>query len=123
MKRRLAAILVGDVVGYSAMMEADEEGTAARINDLTAMVHEKVKARDGRVFKTMGDAVLADFASPWNALHCAVEMRSALAESDAMQMRFGLHLADVIESGNDLIGDGVNLAARIQSSADPGAIH
>jgi len=124
MKRRLAAILVGDVVGYSAMMEADEEGTAARITDLTAMVHEMVKARDGRVFKTMGDAVLADFASPLNALRCAVEVRSALAEAPnpAIQMRFGLHLADVIESGDDLIGDGVNLAARIQSSADPGAI-
>jgi class 3 adenylate cyclase/TolB-like protein len=124
MKRRLAAILVGDVVGYSAMMEADEEKTATQIANLTTMVREKVKARDGRVFKTMGDAVLADFASPLNALRCAVEMRSALAEDAGtdMQMRFGLHLADVIESGEDLIGDGVNLAARIQSAADPGAI-
>lgn len=124
MKRRLASILVGDVVGYSAMMEADEEGTAKSIADLCSMFREKVAARDGRVFKTMGDAVLADFASPLNAVRCAVEMRSALAEnSDArMQMRFGLHLADVIESGDDLLGDGVNLAARIQSSADPGAI-
>jgi TolB-like protein len=123
-KRRLATILVGDVVGYSAMMEADEEGTAARITDLTALVREKVQARDGRVFKMMGDAVLADFASPLNALRCAVELRSAVAETaaPAIQMRFGLHLADVIESGDDLIGDGVNLAARIQSSADPGAI-
>src|SRR5882672_6037101 len=77
MKRRLATILVGDVVGYSAMMEADEEGTAARVMDLTAMVHKKVKAREGRVFKTMGDAVLADFASPLNALRCAVEICGA----------------------------------------------
>ncbi|HEU5238189.1 MAG TPA: adenylate/guanylate cyclase domain-containing protein [Pyrinomonadaceae bacterium] len=124
MKRRLAAILVADVVGYSAMMELDEEGTAARITDLTATMQEKVKAREGRVFKTMGDAILADFASALNALRCAVEMRSALAENAGMaiQMRFGLHLADVIESGDDLIGDGVNLAMRIQSSADPGAI-
>ena len=108
MKRRLAAILVGDVVGYSAMMEADEEGTVARITDLAAMAHEKVKAREGRVFKMMGDAVLADFASPLNALRCAVEMRNALAEAagESMQMRFGLHLADVIEAGDDLIGDG-----------------
>jgi adenylate cyclase len=124
MKRRLAAILVADVVGYSAMMELDEEGMAARITDLTATMHEKVKAREGRVFKTMGDAILADFASPLNALRCAVEMRSAVAENAemAIQMRFGLNLADVIESGDDLIGDGVNLAMRIQSSADPGAI-
>jgi TolB-like protein len=106
------------------MMEADEEGTAARIADLTATMSEKVNAHDGRVFKTMGDAILADFASPLNALRCAVEMRSALAENAdrAIQMRFGLHLADVIQSGDELIGDGVNLAARIQSSADPGAI-
>ena len=124
MKRRLAAILVGDVVGYSAMMEANEEETAAQMANVTAMVREKVKTRGGRVFKIMGDAVLADFASPVNALRCAVEMRSALAENDegGMQMRFGLHLADVIESGEDLIGDGVNLAARIQAGADPGAI-
>jgi class 3 adenylate cyclase/TolB-like protein/Flp pilus assembly protein TadD len=124
MKRRLAAILVGDVVGYSAMMEADEEGTAARVAQLTQVIRRKVEARDGRVFKTMGDAVLADFASPLNALRCAVEMRSALAEAFGrdMQLRLGLHLADVIENGDDLVGDGVNLAARIQSAADPGAI-
>jgi class 3 adenylate cyclase/TolB-like protein len=124
MKRRLAAILVGDVVGYSAMMEADEEGTVARITDLAAMAHAKVKAREGRIFKMMGDAVLADFASPLNALRCAVELRNALAEAagESIQMRFGLHLADVIEAGEDLLGDGINLAARIQAAADPGAI-
>jgi class 3 adenylate cyclase/TolB-like protein/Tfp pilus assembly protein PilF len=124
MKRRLATILVGDVVGYSAMMEADEEGTAARVAEVATMIREKVAARDGRVFKMMGDSVLAEFASPLQALRCAVDMRSALAESHGatMQMRFGLHLADVIESGDDLIGDGVNVAARIEQTADPGAI-
>jgi len=103
MKRRLATILVGDVVGYSSMMERDEEGTARRIANLTAMVRDKVKVRDGRVFKTMGDAILADFASPLNALRCAVEIRNGLAEAagESLQMRFGLHLADVIESGDD----------------------
>ena len=105
------------------MMEADEEGTALRVGHLTRMLREKVEGREGRVFKTMGDAVLADFASPLNALRCAVELRAALAEmSPPLQMRFGLHLADVIESGDDLIGDGVNIAARIQQAAAPGAI-
>ena len=105
------------------MMEADEEGTASRLAELTALVGEKVEGREGRVFKTMGEAVLAEFASPLNALRCAVELRGALAEmSSSLQMRFGLHLADVIESGDDLIGDGVNLAARIQAAAAPGAI-
>ena len=123
MKRRLATILVGDVVGYSAMMEADEERTAARIGNLVAIIQEKVAARDGRVFKMMGDSVLAEFSSPLNALRCAVEIRGALAESDDIRMRFGLHLADVMESdGGDLLGDGVNLAARIEQSAEPGAI-
>src|SRR2546423_15020644 len=115
MKRRLAAILVGDVVGYSAMMEADEEATASRIEALMTDLREQVEGHEGRVFKTMGDALLADFASPMNALRCAVEIRGALAEADTkpLQMRFGLHVADVIESGDDLLGDGVNLAARI----------
>lgn len=125
MKRRLAAILVGDVVGYSAMMETDEEGTATRVAGLIAMFQDRVKGRDGRVFKVMGDAVFADSTSPLNAVHCAVEIRSALAEmfdDRSWQMRFGLHLADVIESGDDLVGDGVNLAARIQSGAEPNAI-
>ena len=124
MKRRLTTILIGDVVGYSAMMEADEEGTAARIVELSGILQEKVRARDGRVFKMMGDAILAEFVSPLSALRCAVELRSALAEAhgDKIQMRLGLHLADVIESGEDLIGDGVNVAARIQAAADPGAI-
>ncbi|MDQ3314269.1 MAG: adenylate/guanylate cyclase domain-containing protein, partial [Verrucomicrobiota bacterium] len=116
MKRRPAAILVGDVVGYSAMMEADEEGTAARVAQLSAVLQKKVRAHDGRVFKTMGDAILADFASPLNALRWAVEIRNKLAEvpGKTIQMRFGLHLADVIEWGDDLIGDGINLAARFR---------
>lgn len=124
MKRRLAAIMVSDVVGYSAMMEADEEGTAARVAGVTETIRAKVGMRDGRVFKTMGDSILADFTSPLNALRCAVEIRDGLAElsGPAIQMRFGLHLADVIESGEDLIGDGVNLAARIQQTSEPGAI-
>ena len=123
-KRRLAAILVGDVVGYSAMMEADEEATALRIAHLMSALRQMVTEHDGQVFKTMGDAILAEFASPANALRCAVEMRNALAQSDQreVQMRFGLHLADVIVTEADLLGDGVNVAARIQSQAAPGAI-
>ena len=124
MKRRLATILVGDVVGYSAMMEADEEGTAARVAEVAEMIRAKVSARDGRVFKTMGDSVLAEFGSPLNALRCAVDIRGALAEvtGNEIRMRFGLHLADVIEAGSDLIGDGVNVAARIEQGAEPGTI-
>ncbi|MFQ5565255.1 MAG: adenylate/guanylate cyclase domain-containing protein [Paracoccaceae bacterium] len=127
MKRRLAAILVADVVGYSSLMEADEEGTAARLAAARAVVDAQVAGCEGRVFKAMGDAVLAEFASPVNAVRCAVGIRSglALAEQGAEQplrMRFGLHLADVLVEGEDLIGDGVNLAARIQQNGAPDAI-
>ena len=127
MKRRLAAILVADVVGYSSLMEVDEEGTAARMSALRAIADAEIAKAEGRLFKAMGDAVLAEFASPTNALHCAVAIRSALALAEQehpnpLTLRVGLHLADVMVEGDDLIGDGVNLAARIQQAAEPGAI-
>lgn len=127
MKRRLAAILVADVVGYSSLMEADEEGTASRMAACRAIAEEEIAKAEGRLFKAMGDAVLAEFASPINAVYCAVAIRDALGAAERghdapLAMRFGLHLADVLVEGDDLIGDGVNLAARIQQAAEPGAI-
>jgi class 3 adenylate cyclase len=127
MKRRLAAILVADVAGYSGLMEADEEGTATRMAACRAIADAEIAKADGRLFKAMGDAVLAEFASPINALRCAVGLRNALALAEKglerpLAMRFGLHLADVMVEGDDLIGDGVNLAARIQQAAEAGAI-
>lgn len=127
MKRRLAAILVGDVVGYSGLMEADEEGTASRMATCRAIADAQIAKADGRLFKAMGDAVLAEFASPINAVRCAVAIRDALAaaepdEESPLTMRFGLHLADVLVEGDDLIGDGINLAARLQQAAEPGTI-
>jgi class 3 adenylate cyclase len=126
MKRRIAAIMIGDVVGYSAMMEGAEERTAERLGACQAVVAEKVALLDGRVFNTAGDATLAEFPSAINAVRCAAEIRSAIAgaaETEPLRMRFGIHLADVIVRGNDLVGDGVNLAARIQQAAEPDAIH
>jgi class 3 adenylate cyclase/TolB-like protein len=127
MRRRIATILVADIVGYSAMMAADEEGTALRLAGWRELVDAEIAKCDGRLFKAMGDAVLAEFASPINAARCAVNIRSALAVAgrageSPMRMRFGLHLADVLIENDDLIGDGVNLAARIQQAADPDAI-
>ncbi len=127
MKRRLAAILVADVAGYSSLMEADEEGTAARMTACRTTIDAEIARTDGRLFKAMGDAVLAEFASPINAVRCAVGIREALVLAETrrdppLTMRFGLHLADVLVEGDDLIGDGVNLAARIQQAAEPGAI-
>ena len=128
MKRRMAAILVADVVGYSGLMEADEDGTAQLLSNCRNLIDAEITKCDGRLFKAMGDAVLVEFASPINAVRCAAGIRAGLllagqGDERPLHMRFGLHLADVlVENDDDLIGDGVNLAARIQQAADPDAI-
>ena len=128
MQRRIAALMVGDIVGYSGMMERAEEQTAERLASCQALISEKVGLLDGRVFKTVGDGALAEFPSAVNAVRSAFEIRSALAgvqdpASEPLRMRFGLHIADVVVQGDDLVGDGVNLAARIQAAAEPDAIY
>ena len=128
MKRKIAALMIGDVVGYSAMMERAEEQTAERLASCQALISEKVGSLDGRIFKTAGDAALAEFPSAVNAVRSAFEIRGALAgmqepASDPLRMRFGLHIADVVVQGDDLVGDGVNLAARIQAAAEPDSIY
>jgi adenylate cyclase len=125
--RRMAAILVADIVGYSALMEADEEGTARRLADCRNQIAAEIAKYDGRLFKAMGDAVLVEFASPINGLRCAMGIRSALlltnqGDKPPFRMRFGLHVADVLVENDDLIGDGINLAARIQQAAEADAI-
>ncbi len=127
MKRRIAAILVADIVGYSGLMETDEDGTAERLARCRGLIDAEIAKLDGRLFKAMGDAVLIEFASPINAVRCAANIRAALTlagqnEARPLRMRFGLHLADVLVENDDLIGDGVNLAARIQQAAEPDAI-
>jgi adenylate cyclase len=127
MKRRMAAILVADVVGYSGLMEADEDGTAQRLANCRNLIDAEIAKCDGHLFKAMGDAVLVEFGSPINAVRCAAGIRAGLllagqGDERPLHMRFGLHLADVLVENDDLIGDGVNLAARIQQAADPDAI-
>lgn len=128
MKRKMAALMVGDIVGYSAMMERAEETTAQRLANCQALISEKVSLLDGHVFNTAGDAAFAEFPSAVNAVRSAVEIRSALAGAqepgnEPIRMRFGLHVADVVVQGDDLVGDGVNLAARIQAAAEPDSIY
>lgn len=127
MDRRLTTIMVADVVSYSALMERAEEPTAVRLAGCQDLISRAVAAARGRIFNRSGDAFLAEFDSPINAVRSAVSIREELAAQapdpgDRLQMRFGLHLADVIVAGDDLIGDGVNVAARIQQSAQPNAI-
>ncbi len=125
MERRLAAIMVADIVAYSSLMEDAEEHTADRAAHCLQVIQGKVTSLGGRVFNTAGDACLAEFGSAINALRCAAEIRNTLAsgpEDDPLRLRFGLHLADVVVRGNDLVGDGVNVATRIQQEAEPDSI-
>ncbi|HEX2134939.1 MAG TPA: adenylate/guanylate cyclase domain-containing protein [Microvirga sp.] len=128
--RRLAAILAADVVGFSALMGQDEEGTLARIKSLRREVIEpKVQEHLGRIFKTTGDGFLVEFASPVEAVRCALELQEALASkasqesSRALQLRIGINLGDIIiEDDGDAYGDGVNVAARLEQLAEPGGV-
>jgi len=127
-QRRLAAILVADVVGYSRLMEADEAGTLAALKDRRARIVEPLVAEhQGRIFKQMGDAVLIEFASAVNAVACAIDLQKAMtgagsADERRIQLRVGINLGDVIVEGSDLYGDGVNIAARLEALAEPGGI-
>lgn len=125
--RRLAAILAADVAGYGRLMEADDSGTLAALEDAMARIVAPAVARGhGRVFKTTGDGLLAEFESAVAAVECALAIQSAMAEPDSggppLRFRIGVNLGDVLSAGDDLFGDGVNIAARIEALADPGGI-
>lgn len=125
MDRKLAAIMVADIVGSTAAMEADEEAAVRLISKGLSAVEAKIIEFGGRVFSTAGDAILAEFSSPVKAIEAAISSRTAITESCDMSvedLRIGLHLADVIVRGDDLLGDGINVAARIQAAALPGCI-
>ena len=129
-QRRLAAILAADVVGYSHLMELDEAGTLAALKSRRREVLEPLAAtHQGRVFKVTGDGVLVEFASTVNALQCAVDLQQGMAKANEGQpddrhivLRIGVNLGDVMVEGGDLYGEGVNIAARLEASAEPGGI-
>ncbi len=123
-QRRLAAILAADVVGYSAMVGTDELGTLARVRTLRADFFEPLAAKHGgRLFKTTGDGFLAEFASAVQALRCAIAIQEKLRElPDGLRLRIGLHQGEVVADGDDLLGDGVIIAARLEPLAQPGGI-
>jgi len=129
-KRKLAAILAADAVGYSRAMAADEEGTVRILNAHRAVIDGIIEFHEGRIVNTAGDSVLAEFASPTQAVRCAVEIQDALKtrndslpEDKRMQFRIGVNLGDVMVKGDDLLGDGINVAARLESIAEPGSIY
>jgi len=128
-ERRLAAIFAADVAAYSRLMEQDEVGTLRTLTDHRQIMDRLIGEHGGRIANTAGDSVLAEFPSAVDAVQCAVEVQKALTQADQdtpderrLQFRIGVHVGDVMVRGGDLLGDGVNIAARLQSSAEPGGI-
>ena len=130
MERRLAAILAADAVGYSKLVQADEAGTLHRMKGIWAEVFEpNVTDRRGRIFKTMGDGALAEFASAIDAVECAVAIQNAMRARNAavddappIEFRIGINLGDIVVEGDDVLGDGVNVAARLEAAAATGGV-
>jgi adenylate cyclase len=129
MKRKLTAIFCADVQSYSSLMAGDEADTLARLRRYRSIMDELFQRHDGRKVNTWGDAIIAEFASVVEAVRCAVEIQDAIGAENrdlppARQMwfRIGINLGDVMQDGGDLYGDGVNVAARLESLADPGGI-
>jgi adenylate cyclase len=130
MERRLAAVLAADVAGYSRLMGADEEGTLARLKAVRkALVDPTIASHRGRIVKTTGDGMLIEFASAVDAVRGAVEIQRVMAEQNAsvpqderIELRIGIHVGDIIFDDNDIFGDGVNIAARLEGIAEPGGV-
>jgi adenylate cyclase len=128
-ERKLAAIFAADIAGYSRLMAGNEISTLARLKACRAIIDELIASHRGRIFNTAGDSVVADFASAVDAVQCAVAVQTAIAKENAsdpgdelMRFRIGVHVGDVIVDGENLLGDGVNIAARLEGIAEPGTI-
>ena len=129
--RKLAAILAADIVGFSRLTGANEDRALARLRALRSdLIDPTIAVHNGRVFKRTGDGALVEFRSVVDAVRCAIEVQNAMVERNAsvaqdrcIEFRIGIHLGDVVgESDGDLMGDGVNIAARLEGIAQPGAI-
>jgi adenylate cyclase len=128
--RRLAAILAADVAGYSRLIGADEEGTLNRLRSIRAdIIDPKITEHLGRIVKTTGDGLLAEFSSVVDALRCATEWQHGIGERNSdmpptsrIEFRMGINVGDVVVEDGDIFGDGVNVAARLEGLAEPGGI-
>jgi class 3 adenylate cyclase len=129
-ERRLAAIVSADVVGYSRLMGVDEVGTLKALRGHRAeLIDDKIAERGGRIVKIVGDGLLLEFPSVVNATECAIEIQKAMAERNhyidedqRIIFRIGINLGDIIVDGDDILGDGVNIAARIEAMGEPGGV-
>ena len=130
LQRRLAAILSADVAGYSRLMGIDEAGTLARLKTLRReLIDPEIAAHLGRIVKLMGDGTLVEFGSAVDAVACAIDIQRGMTERNAaeprerrVELRIGINVGDIIIEGDDIFGDGVNIAARLEGVADPGGI-
>jgi len=129
LERKLIAVLSSDAVGYSRLMEEDEAGALALLTERRTVIDETIARYRGRIANTAGDSVLAEFVSIFDAVNCAVDAQAALTKINAplppekrMEFRIGLNIGDVMAKDGDIFGDGVNIAARVQSLAEPGGI-
>jgi TolB-like protein len=129
-ERKLAAIFAADIAGYSRLMARDEVATLARLKACRAIIDGLIASHRGRIFNTAGDSVVADFASAVDAVQCAVAVQAAMVTDNAgraadepMRFRIGVHVGDVIVEGSNLLGDSVNIAARLEALAEPGSIY
>jgi adenylate cyclase len=128
-ERKLAAIFAADVEGYSRLMGLDEVGTLRTLTEYRVVIDHLIASHRGRIFNTAGDSLVADFASAVDAVQCAVAVQDAITKANAdrpggeqMRFRIGLHVGDIIVQGDNLFGDGVNIAARLEALAEPGGI-
>ena len=128
-ERKLAAIFAADIAGYSRLMAHDEVGTLTRLKACRVIIDGLIATHRGRIFNTAGDSVIADFASAVDAVACAVAAQNAIATEEPgsvagepMRFRIGVHVGDVVVDGANLLGEGVNIAARLEALAEPGAI-
>ena len=130
MDRRLAAIMAADVVGYSRMIERDESGTVERLRSLRAeLIDPAVAAHSGRIVRMAGDGALVEFPSVVEATQCAIDIQrgmhernQALPETQRIVLRIGVNLGDIVVEEDNLHGDGINVAARLEALAEPGSI-
>ena len=127
--RKLVAVFAADVEGYSRLMGVDEVGTLRGLTQRRAILDKIIEEHRGRIANTAGDSVLAEFASATDAVQCAVEAQTALGEANSnlapdrlIRFRIGIHIGDVMIRAGDLFGDGVNIAARLQTLAKPGGV-
>ncbi len=127
--RKLAAILAADVEGYTRLMRDDEEATLSTLSDYREVIDNLIVRHDGRIFSTGGDSVLAEFGSAVEAVRCAISFQEEIAVRNAelpdhrrLRFRIGINVGDVMVKGDDLFGDGVNVAARLEGVADAGGV-